>query len=357
MISECVSAFVILPFRSKRVIHLQYKTLATQRFPLRKRNTNTKKMARAKSKPRGKKKTKTAATTPTVTTSPPPTAVSSINANAKPISMNLADGKGYCFESGIRFHPPHTHNTLALLMKLWIPSSFVAVVLMGLLLWYGMSISFVIKMIDPYFPGTSTWLINNGAGTLTNRQVLYFAIFWRLMYNVFLGLMLRLQSDTKFLTRFIQYVSTQGRNSFLYKIINFLLKGTAGCHDPLHEYPAGFNAWLLNMQVVNIILPLDVLAFMVVVFRHSFVASDCAAWFMSSNTGQSFMLETPEWFCAGASYTATGFGIILGLMSVMGKRAAFDVIGHYAWFWGDFFYGLDLELKFDGEKFVVCISL
>merc|ERR1719272_2772437 len=87
---------------------------------------------------------------------------------------------------------------------------------------------------------------------------------------------------------------------------------------------------------------------MVVVFRHSFVASDCAAWFMSSNTGQSFMLETPEWFCAGASYTATGFGIILGLMSVMGKRAAFDVIGHYAWFWGDFFYGLDLELKFDG---------
>ena len=314
-------------------------------------------MARAKSKPRGKKKTKTAATTPTVTTSPPPTAVSSINANAKPISMNLADGKGYCFESGIRFHPPHTHNTLALLMKLWIPSSFVAVVLMGLLLWYGMSISFVIKMIDPYFSGTSTWLINNGAGTLTNRQVLYFAIFWRLMYNVFLGLMLRLQSDTKFLTRFIQYVSTQGRNSFLYKIINFLLKGTAGCHDPLHEYPAGFNAWLLNMQVVNIILPLDVLAFMVVVFRHSFVASDCAAWFMSSNTGQSFMLETPEWFCAGASYTATGFGIILGLMSVMGKRAAFDVIGHYAWFWGDFFYGLDLELKFDGEKFVVCISL
>ena len=271
-------------------------------------------MARAKSKPRGKKKTKTAATTPTVTTSPPPTAVSSINANAKPISMNLADGKGYCFESGIRFHPPHTHNTLALLMKLWIPSSFVAVVLMGLLLWYGMSISFVIKMIDPYFPGTSTWLINNGAGTLTNRQVLYFAIFWRLMYNVFLGLMLRLQSDTKFLTRFIQYVSTQGRNSFLYKIINFLLKGTAGCHDPLHEYPAGFNAWLLNMQVVNIILPLDVLAFMVVVFRHSFVASDCAAWFMSSNTGQSFMLETPEWFCAGASYTATGFGIILGLI-------------------------------------------
>jgi phosphatidylethanolamine N-methyltransferase len=126
------------------------------------------------------------------------------------------------------------------------------------------------------------------------------------------------------------------------------MKGTAGCSDPLKEYPAGFNAWLLNMQVVNIILPLDVAAFMAVVLRHAFVPSDCAAFFTTSNVTQSLLMETPEWLCAGAGYTATGFGIALGIMSIMGKRAAFDVIGHYAWFWGDFFYGLDLELKFDG---------
>ena len=256
-------------------------------------------------------------------------------------------GDGFCFETSERFNPPPTSNTIALLMKPWIPASSITITLMGLLLWYGLSIRVIHSHVDPYFPGTSTWLASKGAGSLTDSQVLLIAIFWRLMYNVALGLVLRLQSDTKFLTHFIMRVQKRG-TSFWYNLVNVLVAGTAGCSDSLQAYPAGFNAWLLNMQFVNIILPLDVMAFMIVVFRQVDKPSDCFSIFLSSDTTASLIAETPGWLCSGASYTAMGIGMLLGLVSVMGKRAAFDVIGHYAWFWGDFFYGLDLELKFDG---------
>ena len=222
---------------------------------------------------------------------------------------------------------------------------------MGCLSRYGLSTTLFATTVDPYFPGTSSWLVEHGAGTLSDRQVLCIAIFWRLMYNAFLGLVLRLQSDTQFLTHFITKVQRQGSRSVFYSVVNWLIAGTAGCKDPLNEYPAGFNAWMLNMQLVNVILPLDVWAFMTVVLRHVGEGKgDCFHMFATSTSDVTGTLiaDAPNWLCTGANYTALGFGAALMLMSVMGKRAAFDVIGHYAWFWGDFFYGLDLELKFDG---------
>jgi len=261
--------------------------------------------------------------------------------------QNPPHGKqAYSFETNTRFTPPDTQNTLALLMKLWIPGSFLAVSLICCLVWYGLSTALLAKFVDPTFPGTSAWLIAHGAGSLTNNQLLTIACFWRLMYNVFLGVVLRLQSDTHFLTKFIARVQ-QDSTSGLYSIVNWLIRGTAGCRDPLHDYPSGFNAWMLNMQIVNVILPLDVWAFMMVVFRNVGQPSDCFTMFKDSGTF-TIISEPPVWLCSGVSYTAILFGTVLCCMSVMGKRAAFDVIGHYAWFWGDFFYGLDLELKFDG---------
>lgn len=266
-----------------------------------------------------------------------------------PIKLPHKDGDGSSFETGARFHPPETHNTLALLVKPWIPASFVAITLMGLLTWYGLPLVLIRIYMNPYFPELSNTLAEMGAGSLSNQEVFMIAIFWRLMYNVALGLVLRVQSDSKFLTHFVQRQQDKGSNSWLYKSVNFLIKDTAGVKDALMEYPAGFNAWLLNMQFVNIILPLDVWAFMTVVLRQiDGNNGDCASMMFNTTATIDLLNETPEWLCIGANYTAMIFGMLLGLMSVMGKRAAFDVIGHYAWFWGDFFYGLDLELKFDG---------
>merc|ERR1711871_263196 len=109
---------------------------------------------------------------------------------------------------------------------------------------------------------------------------------------------------------------------------------------------------MLNMQWVNVILPLDVLAFVMVViryFKQNYSCSDFLSSFLQpANHTHVFFGGEVDWLCSATTVLAYVFGTILASASVLGKHSAFKVIGHYAWFWGDFFYGLDMELKFDG---------
>ena len=91
------------------------------------------------------------------------------------------------------------------------------------------------------------------------EYLFYLCIFWRLMYNITLGLILSYQSRTKGLTRLVSRVMEK-KEGYLYKLLSLLVRGSTGCKN-LNEKPAEFNAWILNTQLVNIILPNDVFAF------------------------------------------------------------------------------------------------
>ena len=246
-----------------------------------------------------------------------------------------SDKKAYCFEKGVRFKAPETKNTLSLLLRFWHPGSFVTLVTGFSMIWTGM----------PYYVGDALGMAGLPyLGMASNWHIFLVALFWRFMYNGFLGMILHQQSKTKFLTKWIATIqdAPSERFSATRHFINWLLRGTAGCNEPLSVFPAGFNAWMLNMQWVNVILPLDVLAFVLVVAR-SFEVDDCV--FQSSTL---ISAQTIEILCTSTDILSYVGGVLLFGFSVVGKHSAFKVIGHYAWFWGDFFYGLDLKLKFDG---------
>jgi phosphatidylethanolamine N-methyltransferase len=259
-----------------------------------------------------------------------------------------ADKLAYCFETGRRFRAPATRNTLALLLRFWQPGSFVTLLMGCALIWVGLP-DYACEALGDAGLG---WLPY--AGAASDWQLLLVATFWRIQYNVVLGAILRLQSETKFLTRWLAGVKAVPLDepSTARTLVNWLLRDTAGCADPLAVYPAGFNAWMLNMQWVNVILPLDVLAFVVVVVRSFKQTHTCADIVVSVSAAANYtfpgLAETSPVLCTAATTLAYVFGVLLAGASVLGKHSAFKVIGHYAWFWGDFFYGLDLELKFDG---------
>ena len=133
--------------------------------------------------------------------------------------------EGYSFESGQRFHAPKTHNTVRLLCRVWQPGSFVTVLMMAMLTWFGMPAMALMKLSIP-LPEWVQWSKAHGAGSLTERELLGIAIFWRLMYNVFLGAILRLQSDTKFLTKWIAKV--QARDGSLMRFAQMLSASLPG---------------------------------------------------------------------------------------------------------------------------------
>ena len=112
------------------------------------------------------------------------------------------------------------------------------------------------------------------------------------------------------------------------------------------------------MQVVNVVLPNDALGFFLVAYRcylRSFgeTGTFCEGWIAHLGFEKDDLL--PDAFLSiscetleALRYAAVAIGITMFVLSAWGKANAHKVIGHYAWFWGDFFYRVDLDLKFDG---------
>jgi len=61
----------------------------------------------------------------------------------------------------------------------------------------------------------------------------------------------------------------------------------------------------------------------------------------------SFKSEFPG-LCGLFHSLTYALALFLTAVSIYGKAASHKIIGHYAWFWGDFFFRLDQHLKFDG---------
>lgn len=193
-----------------------------------------------------------------------------------------------------------------------------------------------------------------GMQAFPRHYLILAVVFWRFMYNVFLGYVLSYQSRTKGLTQYVRNV-LEHKESFQYKLISFLLHATVGC-DSMEEKPPEFNAWVLNTQVVNVILPNDVFAFSLFALREVNLfgytsEGDVALSQLFRAAMPSLdlpLLEVNKELALIFHVVVYAVGLILIIFSLWGKFLSHKVIGYYAWFWGDFFFKIDKTLKFDG---------
>jgi len=239
---------------------------------------------------------------------------------------------------------PATRDTLGMLMRInELPT---------LVTWFFIVVTVVIGLPQEFFgyPVMDYF----GVEAFPRHYLIYLVVFWRFMYNVFLGYVLSYQSKTKGLTQYVRRVHEQ-KNSFQYKLLSFLLHATVGC-DSMEEKPPEFNAWVLNTQVVNVILPNDVFAFAFFALREINLfgytsEGDLALTQLFHNVIPSINLpllvvnKELAFIFHVVVYTV---GLILIIFSLWGKFLSHKVIGYYAWFWGDFFFKIDKTLKFDG---------
>jgi hypothetical protein len=152
-------------------------------------------------------------------------------------------------ENGDKFTVPPTRDTLAMLKRVSeLPT---------LITWA--CIAFTIYVALPQSLLGVPVLARYGIEGYPRHYLLYVAVFWRLMYNITIAYILDFQSRTKGLTNYVRGVSKR-KGSIAYNVLSMLLRGNLG-FDSLEEKPAEFNAWVLNTQLVNVILPNDVFAF------------------------------------------------------------------------------------------------
>ena len=194
---------------------------------------------------------------------------------------------------------------------------------------------------------------------VSDEAVIAVSVFWRLAYNLGLGALLRWQSKYNGMTKFLQVARRWPlAKAAIDRMISLSLPEHGSSSGALDAYPLCFNAWVFMMQIVNVVLPNDVLGFFLVAYRcylRSFGdhGTFCEQWIASfgferdellPDVAISISCETLR----ALRYAAIVLGVTMFVVSAWGKANAHRVIGHYAWFWGDFFYAVDLQLKFDG---------
>jgi phosphatidylethanolamine N-methyltransferase len=154
--------------------------------------------------------------------------------------------------------------------------------------------------------------------------------FWRLAYNLGLGIVLTKQSKKRWIVR---YVQQQGwldstRRPKVRDWIKRQLSGKMGKDYGFDGLPVEYNAWLLFRQVVDIILLNDFLSYVLFALCHLNIffpspPTSAGATVFGSFVSQSFRLIG---------------GIVLLLFNLWVKTSAHDVVKDYGWYWGDCFF-------------------
>lgn len=152
---------------------------------------------------------------------------------------------------------------------------------------------------------------------LTTYRVLYFTvscIFWRLLYNIGLGFLLRRQSNTNFVVEFYQ---SKLKHNLVFQSHIF--------GKPQKDIPDEYYAWLCFRKLVDIILIQDIWCFV-------FLAFSAITPFGS--------------FLSSILRIVISIGLI-GI-AIFVKFNGHKLIRDFAWYWGDFFFLIDGDLVFDG---------
>lgn len=150
--------------------------------------------------------------------------------------------------------------------------------------------------------------------------------FWRISYNVGIGVMLHVQSHQKWFSRiFNRWLRSSAQNVAFFEQNVSLHSGTFSSKD----YPKDFNAWMAWRSIVDIILANDFIAYTLMAIRLT-------------------ELPQPLFNIGFLDVVAYLVGLLLCVFNVWAKSDAHRVLGDYAWYWGDFFFLIDKELVFDG---------
>eukprot|EP00048_Salpingoeca_helianthica_P023236 m.23182 g.23182 ORF g.23182 m.23182 type:complete len:691 (+) comp8435_c0_seq1:180-2252(+) len=208
------------------------------------------------------------------------------------------EAQGFTYDNGQRFVIPTTRDVMS---QLFVPWHWT---IMQVFTWSIFSLHLFF-----YFSGLPNWFF------------ICLTLFWRGMYNVGLGYVLKRQSETQFITHWIAGLQP---GSLQDRTVRFLVNNFLGPNNGFEKHPAPYNAWILFRNGVDNVLANDVLAFLLFALRY---------------------METVD---SGLDVLSIVVGLLLGLMSMWAKIDAHRVVGDYAWYWGDFFYGKDCELIFGG---------
>ncbi|KAI9101292.1 phosphatidylethanolamine N-methyltransferase [Phlyctochytrium arcticum] len=171
--------------------------------------------------------------------------------------------------------------------------------------------------------------------TSTSKWVfLALFIFWRLMYNVGLGWLLKIQSKDRTL---IRWALKHGLGSnpttprswwsqYLVQQVTAKMSGEGSVYN-YDEMPIEFNTWILYRGLVDVILVNDFTCY--ILFALSF--------FQAPVDGYNWI-----------DVLRFAGGIAMLLFNLWVKTDAHRVVKDFAWYWGDFFFLVDASLTFDG---------
>lgn len=159
-------------------------------------------------------------------------------------------------------------------------------------------------------------------------------IFWRLSYNVGIGVLLRQQSNHKLMVAwanrwklFVHPSTGDQPRPWLYNVLKKELEAKIPEDYKFEEAPLEYNTWLVFRRLVDLILMCDFVSYCLFAIVCAHVPD-----------GEAPMVFVGRW--------AVGFALLA--FNVWVKLDAHRVVKDYAWYWGDFFYLVDQELTFDG---------
>ncbi|PVU98247.1 hypothetical protein BB559_001726 [Furculomyces boomerangus] len=154
--------------------------------------------------------------------------------------------------------------------------------------------------------------------------------FWRIGYNLGLGVLLRWQSQRQGLvTIFKRYGLDKENNGGKFgQWIKYQLENKMGSDYNFDEVALEFNVWLIFRHLVDLILMCDFTSYFLFALSFSGSATNDVEWW------QVILRQFGGWF--------------LVLFNLWVKIDAHRVIKDYAWYWGDFFFKVEQWLIFDG---------
>lgn len=138
-------------------------------------------------------------------------------------------------------------------------------------------------------------------------------LFWRLSYNVGIGILLHHQHKTRSITRRVEKLSPDARSLLVWAVSRSIASRPWSWEDT----SISFNSWLAFRSLALIILNNDGVAFFV-------LSVACFTPF-----SQSSLLSV---LCT------LSLALPLLVLGVWSKSKAHQAVTDYAWFWGDFFF-------------------
>jgi len=152
-----------------------------------------------------------------------------------------------------------------------------------------------------------------------------FFFFWRAMYDLGLGLLLRWQSNSQGITRLTSSLLAKPHNSLGRRLLLAVVRDGHPDYNP-EDHPVCLTAWMAYRRYADTVLAWDLMSYFGVILS-------CI-----TRPAEGFT------FVVCLEYAV---GIFLCFFALWAKTDSYRVVQDYAWYWGDFFFRVKGDLSFD----------